>query len=628
MSFADLDLMCAEHRRTEELLSFQRKTEALIEMRTYWLGILASFCACSAMAAQVELTLTFKNKHVEKKMVEAKPDAKSVVTVTVKRSELPPRLASVEVLPEFASAKTGEEGYFIMPNGEFGAFHEQNGERTARHFMPMPVFGMKNPRATFVAIVTGLPYDFTLLTRAKAGVYTIVPRFELAGCASGDDIAIKYHLLSGERADYSGMAQVYRKYQLDRKACVPLKERIKTRPELAYAAKSLEIRIRNGWKPMPTSVEEQTVATEPPMKVAVTFDRVGDILDEFKRQGIERAEICLVGWNQKGHDGRFPQHFPVEEQLGGEARLRRLIKKAQSMGFQIVCHSSSYDAYSIADTWDAEYVIKRPDGSLHKGGLLSGGRMYAVCPQRAYERFTPKELRTIATLGFRGLHYIDVLTVIQPRDCFDPRHPLNRNQSAVLLGKMLGEAQDIFGGSASEGGHDFCCGKLDYALYASIVPPKPHPMVDRMVPFWQLIYHGIILDNPFPTTCNYTIKDEVSRLTLIEFGGRPFFYFYSNYRDNGDAWMGKEDLTCADNKTLVESVAKIKEGYDEFNKLSHLQTEFMERHEPVEKDVFRTVFSNGSEIISNYRKEAFTYKGRIIQPMKYVLVEKNVPSGK
>jgi hypothetical protein len=112
---------------------------------------------------------------------------------------------------------------------------------------------------------------------------------------------------------------------------------------------------------------------------------------------------------------------------------------------------------------------------------------------------------------------------------------------------------------------------------------------------------------------------------LVEFGGRPFFYFYSNYRDNNDAWMGKEDLTCADGQALTDSVAKIKEGYDEFTALSHLQTEFMERHEAVEKDIYRALYSDGSEIISNYRKEAFTYKGKAVQSMKYALVKPGVP---
>lgn len=591
-------------------------------MKTVQFARLFAMLASVSLAAQVEVAYTFTDKRVERKTLAAEPDAQGVLSVRVRRGELPAGLATVTVLPDFASAKTGEAGYFVMPNGEFGTFHEQNGERTARNYMPMPVFGMKNPRATFVAVVTGLPYEFTLVTKAKDGTYTIAPRFELGGRPAYDDLAIDYHLLAGDQADYSGMARAYRNYQLARKACVPLKERMRTRPELAYAAASIEVRIRQGWKPMPTSVTNQTHATEPPMKVAVTFDRVGEILDEFKKQGVAHAEICLVGWNQKGHDGRFPEVFPVEEQLGGEARLRALIKKAQSMGFQIVCHSNSSDAYEIASTWDPEYVIKNLDGTLSTHAVYSGGRMYDVCPQRAYERFAQKELHGIADLGFRGLHYIDVLTVVQPRACCDPHHPLNRNQGALWVGKLMGEAQTVVGGSASEGGHDFCCGQLDYALYSSIVPPKPHPMVDRFVPFWQLVYHGIILGNPFPTTCNYTIKDDVSRLTLVEFGGRPFFYFYSNYRDNNDAWMGKEDLTCADAAALSAGVAKVKEGYDEYAALSHLQTEFMERHEAVDKDVYRVVYSGGTELIANYRRTPFAYQGKTVAPMKYLVLDK------
>ena len=574
--------------------------------------------ALELAAATAEVACTYADGRTERR-TNALIQVGTVLSFRWKAGEIPVGLKSVSILPDFAITKVGEEGYFVMPNGELGSFREQNGERTARNSMPMPVFGMKNPRATFVAIVTGMPYEFTLVTRAKDGVYTIAPRFELAGRAAYDDMAIEYHLLTGEHADYSGMAQVYRNYQLNRKACVPLKERIKNRPELAYAAKSIEVRIRQGWKPMPTTVEQQTPATEPHMKVAVTFDRVGEILDAFKRQGIEHAEICLVGWNQKGHDGRFPQVFPVEEQLGGEAKLRQLIKKAQGMGFQIVCHSNSSDAYQIADTWNAEYVIKQPDGSPSTHAVYSGGRMYDVCPQRAYERFEQKELRGIADLGFRGLHYIDVLTVVQPRACFDPRHLLSRNQGALWVGKLMGEAQTVFGGSASEGGHDFCCGQLDYALYASIVPPKPHPLVDRFVPFWQLVYHGIILSNPFPPTCNYTIKDAATRLMLVEFGGRPFFYFYSNYRDNNDAWMGKEDLTCADDQSLAASVAKVKEGYDEFNTLSHLQMEFMERHEMLASNVFRSAYSDGAEIISNYGSHPYSHRGTTVEPLGYRL---------
>jgi len=92
--------------------------------------------------------------------------------------------------------------------------------------------------------------------------------------------------------------------------------------------------------------------------------------------------------------------------------------------------------------------------------------------------------------------------------------------------------------------------------------------------------------------------------------------------------MGKEDLTCGNKRELRTSVAKIKEGYDEFDALCHLQTEFMERHEAVAKDVYRTAFSNGAEIISNFSQEAFSYKGQTAQPLKFILVEKTGASDK
>ena len=104
--------------------------------------------------------------------------------------------------------------------------------------------------------------------------------------------SISIHIISlikvdlGNEADYSDMANYYREYQLKRGACIPLKERVKGNPELE-------------------------------MKVACTFERVKDIVVELKNAGVDKAQFCLIGWNKSGHDGRYPQLFPVEEKLGG-----------------------------------------------------------------------------------------------------------------------------------------------------------------------------------------------------------------------------------------------------------------------------------------------------------------------
>jgi len=588
--------------------------------------LLTGFCACGLMAAQVELTYTYADKHEEKKTVEVAPDAKGAVTVIVKRGELPAGVEWVSVLPEFARAARGEPGYYVTPDGYMGTFRLTNatcmvgGPSTfyGRNFMP--IFGMKNPRATFVGIVATMRFEYDLHVRAKDGAYTIAPRFHVAGFVPPDDLTIHYVLLTGKDADYAGMARAYRNYQLAREVCKPIKERMKTHPELGYAAKSLEVRIRQGWKPAPSPVPEQTLATEPPMKAVVTFDRVGDILDAFKKAGIKRAEICLVGWNQKGHDGRWPQIFPVEESLGGEAKLRKLIKKAQRMGFQIVGHTNSSDGYSIADCWNPDLPVKREDGKPFSNAVWSGGQMYALCPQRSFERFYPQDIQKVADLGFRGLHYIDVITILQPPRCFDPDHPCTPKESAAWFDRILASCKDHIGGVASEGAFDFACGNLDSVLYVYFngLTGKANPMHDRLIPIWQLVYNGIILNNPFTETVNASTKDARTQTKLAEFNGRPAYYFYSRFKADNKNWMGSSDLVCGTDEELTRSADFVKKGYDEFNALADLQFEFMEQHEMIAPDVFRTVFSNGAEIIANYRNAPFTYKGKDIGPQGYL----------
>ena len=587
----------------------------------------ACFCACAGTAAQVELTYTFADKREEIRTVTVMPDTNGVLTVIVKRSELPAGVDYVAILPEFARATVGEEGYYVTPDGYLGSFRLTNGVCTVagpstfygRNFMP--IFGMKNPRATFVGIVGTMRFEYDLNVRAKAGVYTIAPRFKVSGFVPPDDLVIHYHMLSGREADYAGMARAYRNYQLARGVCQPIRERMKTRPELAYAAKSMEIRVRQGWKPAPSPVLEQTPATEPPMKAAVTFERVGDILDAFKKAGVKRAEICLVGWNQKGHDGRWPQIFPVEEGLGGEAKLRALIKKAQRMGYQIVGHTNSSDGYSIANSWDTDLQVKKADGTPFSNAVWSGGQMYALCPQRAFERFYPQDIQKVADLGFRGLHYIDVITILPPPRCQDPRHPCTSKESALWFDRILQSCKDHIGGVASEGAFDFACGNLDYVLYVYFggLSGKKNPLHDRLIPIWQLVYNGIILSNPFTESVNPTTKDAMTQLKLVEFNGRPIYYFYSQFKADNKNWMGSTDLRCATDEELAEAVGFVKKGCDEFEALAPLQLEFMEQHEQLAPDVFRTAFSDGAEIISNYRAEAYLYKSKTVGPMTYRL---------
>ncbi len=577
-----------------------------------------------AAAFTVESTLATGQRVVETVEV---PETNRVVRFVWPRTRVPKDAVSVKVTPDFARARKGEEGYFVFPNNEMGTFRLDAG-RTVAHHMMMPVYGMKTPRRTFLAVCTGMPYAMVAVAEAKDGAYAVSADFTRHMDDVYEDLVIEYQFLEGDDADYSGIARAYRKRQLDRGACRPLAVRAKERPELAYAATNIEVRIRQGWKPVPSPVPEQTLRTEPKVRCLVSFDRVKDIVRESKRQGIAGQEICLVGWVYGGHDGAYPQIFPVEPSFGGEEKLKEAIRFAQDEGYQIVGHCNFRDAYLIADTWDSEYILeKRPDGTLRSETqpTWGGGRKYTICPQRAYERFAVKQCAEMRALGFRGLQYNDVATCTRLIPCNDPRHRLNCSERAVWEGNILGEMQRVFGGAASEGGYDFCIDKYDSALTIQwckpFVTPK-NPLVDGYVPFWQLVYHGIILSTPFRSTMNVTLDpDPRMRLKLAEFGGRPTFYWYSQFRDDVKFGGMDFDLVCSTDDELRHSVAKVKEGYDDFARRRDLQYAFMDRHDVLREGLVRVTYSNGAKMYVNYNEQSEKADGIAIPALDYLIVK-------
>ena len=87
---------------------------------------------------------------------------------------------------------------------------------------------------------------------------------------------------------------------------------------------------------------------------------------------------------------------------------------------------------------------------------------------------------------------------------------------------------------------------------------------------------------------------------MAELNGRPTFYFV-NYKELG--------------------IKPIKEAYDEYQPMKHLQYEFIDFHDEIASDVFITKFSNGEYIITNYTDFDFNYEGNVISAKSYKLLK-------
>ncbi len=516
-------------------------------------------------------------------------------------------------------AEAGEDGYFLIPT-----VGEQNRPSGLVRFRPrpdmeecysahdLPVFGIKRGNHAILAVVSGADSNYSLIFGVKNNRYYLYPRFETPA-------EVTLFELEGDDAGYCGMARRYRRYQLERGACRPLKERCNDYPVLKEALPALEIRVRMAWKPVPPDILEQTPENEPPMTVAVTFDRACEILDECHRRGIRKAEFCLVGWNKSGHDGRFPDLLPVEPLLGGPDGLKRLVEKAREYGYLLSCHTNLLDSYTISKRLDRNDWLLDADGTPHKGGCWGGGQSYYLCPEMAHKHYAAEDFELLKNLGFRGLHYLDVMSIVAPNPCYHPDHPLTKGEAAAWRGKTLSLARERIGGSASEGGLDFCIGDLDYALYVWFdLDPARSELIDELVPFWFIVYHGIVLYNAATCCANAMIKEEPElQLKNIELGGRPLAYFHSRFLHSGSNWMGDRDLRCSTDEELRHGAGKLAGAEKLYDTLSDLQYEFLEEHKMLTPEVAYTRYSDNSIVIVNYGNREFHWEKGAIAPKSF-----------
>ena len=331
-------------------------------------------------------------------------------------------------------------------------------------------------------------------------------------------------------------------------------------------------------------------------------------MKKIKALGVDKLDICLTNWNLRAN-GRNPTGYLAEPELGGNAKLKEVTALAKDLGFQIAPHILHTEYYTISDEFDANDIAVDHKGK-HKGYSGMGGKGFNPCFEQVFKKHILENYDRMKKLGFDAPIHIDVTSAIVPEPCFSPDHYATRKDIAEYMNRVGLLSRLFFGGFTSEGSMDQVANSLDYVLYVSGYPSYlggKHPLMTRNVPIWQLAYHGIILSNPFASTIDYncitrgenewgpknSFTPKTRRLKMHEFGGRLTYYWHLNYDQN---------------------FPYVKQAYDEYQKVKHLQYEFMEYHDEIAPDVFVTRYSVGSRIVTNYSDKPFNYKGKGVVP--------------
>jgi len=160
-----------------------------------------------------------------------------------------------------------------------------------------------------------------------------------------------------------------------------------------------------------------------------TFDEARTILEDCRRRGLTRLTAVLVGWGLDGHDGRYPSRFPVDDRLGGEAGLKRLLAWCREVDILLTVHDGYGASYACSPEHDPAELIRHRSGECWTSVIWSGGACNQLCPEVALRKYVPRDMAALRELGLAGHLHIDAVGSFMP--CFDPAHPLTERAQVV-----------------------------------------------------------------------------------------------------------------------------------------------------------------------------------------------------
>lgn len=545
------------------------------------------------------------------------------------------RVQELVLWPELIAGYEGENKSLILPQGCGALVHLRNHpekEERIGCFFPwgaaglMTLCGVTDGVRSRALIIDGGRFDMLLRLRTcwgKRRQYAVAPVFcirDRAGDAPlRDEITVQLRELEG---GYSAVARAYYEFMRKRHAIPTLAEKAAANPLLEYDSRAIVMRMRLACKEMPSPILEQTTEHQPKLNCFMSFADVRTVLEECRRQEVGPLDCCLVGWNYGGHDGAYPQIFPVEERLGGETELRRTIQRCRELGYRIGLHDNYFDSYTIADSFRWEDVSRTAEQLPALSGVWGGGQSYVVCPRRSVEN-ARRNMRGTKQLGIDGIYFTDVLSVWPLEKCYSPAHPLSRRECALWRKKIFQLSHDTFGGSMSEGGQDWAFPELD-RVYDLVDTPEMPAWCDEEIPLYPMVWHGSVLYNTYRGAINSWPGERIY-LRNLAFGGLPTIYWHYIFTPSQTAAGGqdpKKDLKF-DRKTLTEKVALIRRITDDVRRLEPVRFARIAGYREHSDTLAETIYSNGFRFLANYGGKETNFDGVRIGAGDFALVAGN-----
>lgn len=581
------------------------------------------------------------------------------IRVTVKAKEIiesgKTKLISVSLAPYLCSAVNtqGDSAYLLIPTG-CGALMYTDDElnKSSRDYsgevygtdasrmrldvtaneekVNCPVFGAKTAdnQAIFAVIESGaesaridasagsMRYGYsnayaTFYVRGFDEIEQIIGSWRADAMALAEtwsktaEYSVCYYPLSGDDANYSGMARFYREYLKGK----GLLEKSK------LEQKNLQIEIVGGalTKKFFLGVPYETV--EP----LTTFGQAQDIISEVAGNTDNSLNVCLSGYGSTGKDvGKIGGGYAFSSELGTGKQHSEIEKYCKTNGinlftdYELIYFNQSgsgftelFDTAKTANLQKASISplkinIRMPDADARKTSMLKRSLLEDAVGKLIdnTDGFAGVGLGSFAQTAYSD--YSDESTYMKDG---------TEEQVSNLVSRVKKSGKNVLLRSANA----YCAGLGDVVCDIALDNGE-YIAFDQSVPFYQMVYAGNI---PLYTTpLNFASDTKSTLLKAIESGVSPNWCVIKSHNNdissqNGEFYFAMEYDSLKDQ--ILSISQETKEYYSKISDASILQHEF------ILYGVSKTVYENGITVYVNHTENEVTVQGNKIEAKSYLI---------
>ncbi|MCI8432734.1 MAG: hypothetical protein HFH83_06055 [Lachnospiraceae bacterium] len=493
--------------------------------------------------------------------------------------------------------------------GAFKSMVSQSLLRSAEEIY-MPVFGsiLEEGKSGFAGIVTegdeycriaayvsGIRTPFNLIMPKFLLRETYLMRLDQSGTSltanqekrNPGDLGITYVFLSGDEADYVGIAGAYRQYLLDQGTLTKKEEKTE------LAAVKIELILSEQKKGLLWS---KTL----PM---TTVEQADQILQELYDAGLQNLDVVLRGYSDKGASGAAPSDFSFTGKVGSRSQWKKEIKKLTEQGIDV----SLYSDFSRGYEGKGGYGSSQEAQAINRTMLTNfdNGMYNWLAPA-----YIAKQLNSFAEkaegIGLTDMaveHFGSTLysnwNKKNPSTRADAVNAFTQADSAGLKLNLYAPYAYLWG--KCDGIYDIPTGSSNYYIFTETVP------------FMQIVLKGCI---PYYSEgWNFHANASRDLLECVEYGAYPSWYL---------SWEDSVELINTPSSWLYSTQYAVWKDsvIEEYGKVSQVLGQVsgacIRDRVVLEKDVVRMDYDNGISIYINYRQTDWTGDGVTVEAESFL----------